>query len=522
MPDPDVIIALDAGTTTLKAVAFTAAGEELAGCSVANLLAYGADGAVEQDMEQTWGSCLALVHQLLDGRADLRGRTAALAVTGQGDGTWLIDDAGTPVGPALTWLDGRAAETIRALSPATIGAIEAITGTALTPSLQSVQLGWLQRHQPERLARSAAALHCKDWLHFRLTGLVASDLTETMFTYGDVTTGTLGGRVADLLGIPETKRLIPAMRRPLRDRAALADAVARDLSLPVGLPVVLAPIDVVCSALGAGAIDSTGLHACSIFGSAGVHLRLEPGAPVVSAPVAGYTTHLDSGALSVRYLSNMAASLNLDWLDELVTQAAALFDGDGAVQKSRTARMAALDRLATTGRAATLLYFPYLSPGGERAPFVNPDARAQFVGLRRDHKLADLVVAIYEGIAFAAKDCHLRLGRPPEIRLSGGLARSERFRQILTDVLGVPTRHCLCNEAGAAGAAMVAAVNLGLIDTLAHAGDAWIGSRLTPPRLPDPKRSGTYDTMFEIYRTVATASMPAWSALVRLGEGTRP
>ncbi|HEV2677691.1 MAG TPA: FGGY-family carbohydrate kinase [Aliidongia sp.] len=522
MPDRDTIIALDAGTTTLKAVAFAWTGEELAACSAANRLRYGGDGAVEQDMAQTWTSCLALLHRLLDDRADLRNRVAALAVTGQGDGTWLIDAAGSPVGPALTWLDGRAAETIRALSPATIHDIEAITGTALNPSLQSVQLAWLQRHQPERLTRSAAALHCKDWLHFRLTGMVASDLTETMFTYGDVAAGTLDGRVADLLGIPKAARLVPAMRRPLADRAALDGAVARDLSLPEGLPVVLAPIDVVCSALGAGAIDGNGLHACSIFGSAGVHLRLEPGSPVVPNPVAGYTTHLAPGALSVRYLSNMAASLNLDWLDELVAQAAALFDAHGSAQKSRTERLAALDRLAMTGRSATLLYFPYLFPGGERAPFVNPDARAQFVGLRRDHTLADLVVAVYEGIAFAAKDCHLRLGRPSEIRLSGGLARSERFQQILTDVLGVPTRHCLCEETGAAGAAMVAAVNLGFFGTLAHAGDAWTGSRLTPPRPPDPKRSGTYDTMFEIYRAVATASSPAWSALRQLDGGTQP
>ena len=522
MADRDVIIALDAGTTTLKAVAFAWTGEELARCSVANLLAYGAGGAVEQDMEQTWASCLALLRRLLDGRTDLRGRLAAMAVTGQGDGTWLVDRAGTPVGPALTWLDGRAAETVRDLSPATIRAIEAITGTALTPSLQSMQLVWLQRHQPERLARSAAALHCKDWLHFRLTGMLASDLTETMFTYGDAAAGTVDGRVADLLGIPALNRLVPALRQPLSDRAALAGAVARDLSLPDGLPVVLAPIDVVCSALGAGAIDGTGLHACSIFGSAGVHLRLAHGFPAVSDPVAGYTTHLASGALSVRYLSNMAASLNLDWLDDLVAEAAALFHADGAAQKTRPERMAALDRLAATGRSSALLYFPYLFPGGERAPFVNPDARAQFVGLRRDHKLADLVVAVYEGIAFAARDCHLRLGRPPEIRLSGGLARSERFQQILTDVLGVPTRHCLCEETGAAGAAMVAAVNLGMFDTLALAGDAWTGSRLTPPRLPDPKRSGTYDTMFELYRTVATASVPAWSALRQLGEATRP
>jgi erythritol kinase len=517
MGERDVIIAVDAGTSSVKAVALSPAGEELAAAGVENALVYGPGGMVEQDMDGTWAACLLVLSQVLAARDDLPARVAAIAVTGQGDGTWLIDREGRPVGRALTWLDGRCGALVRDLSPAILRKIEGTTGTAVTPSLQSAQLAWLMFRDPHRLAGAAAALHCKDWLFYRLTGTVASDLSESLFTFGDLATGALSEDVLEAFGIAGLKRLIPAVLEPLVDRSPLASRVAGELGIPTGLPVILAPIDVICSALGSGAIDGGGFHACSILGSAGVHVRLEPRAPIVPGPVVGYTTQLMTQQLWVRYLANMAASLNLDWLADLVGEAAAAL-GPATATSPRAERLRAIDRLAASARPSQLLYLPYLGPAGERAPFVDPNARAQFVGLEREHGLADLARAVYEGVALAAKDCHVRLGDAAEVRCSGGLVRSETFRQILTDMLGTATRYCRREETGAAGAAMVAAVNLGWFDTLGSAGDAWITPHLGASCDPNAAQSARCRDLFEIYRGISAASAPHWAALRRFGE----
>ncbi len=516
MADRDVIIAVDAGTSSVKAIALSTAGEELAAAGVENAVVYGRGGLAEQDMEETWAACLLVLSRVLAARADLPARAAAIVVTGQGDGTWLIDREGRPVGRALTWLDGRAGALIRGLPAAGLNEIEAATGTAVTPSLQSAQLAWLMRSDPQRLATAATALHCKDWLFYRLTGTVASDLSESLFTFGDFTTGTLRDEVFAAFGIAGLRRLVPAVLESLVARSPLSSAIAGALAVPSGLPVILAPIDVVCSALGAGAVDEDGFHACSILGSAGVHVRLAPQAPAVARPVVGYTTQLARQELWVRYLANMAASLNIDWLVDLLGEAAGAL-GSGAAP-TRADRLRAIDRLAASARPARLLYFPYLAPAGERAPFVDPDARAQFLGLGREHGLADLARAVYEGIALAATDCHRHLGAAPEVRCSGGLARSETFRRILTDMLGTPTRHCRREETGAVGAAMVAAVNLGWFATLGRAGSAWVTPHLDAPCPPDAAQSTRAQALFDIYRNTAASSAPHWAALRQLDE----
>ena len=95
----------------------------------------------------------------------------AIGVTGQGDGTWLIDAAGDPVAPGWLWLDSRAASIAEDFigHPAYPAHYES-TGTGINACQQSLQLVWLKRHRPEIIVRAATAFHCKDWLYFRMTG----------------------------------------------------------------------------------------------------------------------------------------------------------------------------------------------------------------------------------------------------------------------------------------------------------------------------------------------------------------
>ena len=109
----DVIVGIDAGTSVLKAVAFDLDGTEIASAGRPNHYADLPGGGIEQDMVRTWADCAAVLRSLGELVPGLGGRVLALAVTGQGDGTWLIDLAGEPVARAWLWLESRAAGIVR-------------------------------------------------------------------------------------------------------------------------------------------------------------------------------------------------------------------------------------------------------------------------------------------------------------------------------------------------------------------------------------------------------------------------
>src|SRR6185312_1542958 len=111
----DIIIGVDSGTSLIKSVAFTTTGEQIAVVALPNDYATLADGGVEQDLRKTWADCAATLRQLAEKVPNLAARVAAIGVTAQGDGTWLIDRDGEPVAPGWLWLDSRAAAIAEAV-----------------------------------------------------------------------------------------------------------------------------------------------------------------------------------------------------------------------------------------------------------------------------------------------------------------------------------------------------------------------------------------------------------------------
>ncbi len=185
----DLIVGVDAGTSVIKAVAFDLSGHQIAASAVRNRYETGADGAATQNLSQTWDDCARALRGLGDKVPGLAKRTAAVAVTGQGDGTWLVGKDNMPVGDAWLWLDARAAPTVQRLvqHPLERARFET-TGTGLNTCQMGAQLAHMAQFHPELLAQAEAALHCKDWLFLNLTGVRATDPSEASFTFGDFRT----------------------------------------------------------------------------------------------------------------------------------------------------------------------------------------------------------------------------------------------------------------------------------------------------------------------------------------------
>ena len=109
MQGADLLVGVDAGTSVIKAVAFDLAGRQVALAAVPNQYDTGLHGSATQNLNTTWADCAAALQALGDKVANLARRTAAVAVTGQGDGTWLVGAGNAPAGDAWLWLDARAA-----------------------------------------------------------------------------------------------------------------------------------------------------------------------------------------------------------------------------------------------------------------------------------------------------------------------------------------------------------------------------------------------------------------------------
>jgi erythritol kinase len=488
---------------------------------VTNIVDYLDDGGAEQIVQRTWADAAKSLKILAEKVPKLAERAATLAITGQGDGTWLIDADGEPVCPAWLWLDARSAPVIESWRASEIGPkLQAITGTAINPAIQSGQIAWMKQNRPESLRRAASALHCKDWLYFKATGERATDPSEGIFTYGNFRTRAYDDAVLELLDLQDAAHLRPDVVDGSTHHAPLTSEAATATGLLAGTPVVLGPLDVIATTLGAGAYEPGRNIGISILGSTGMHIRIfhDEKDVVISDEQVGYIMPFVVPGTWGGFQSHMAATLNIDWLVDIAAQSAELA---GAENVDRRDLLLKLDRQAADARPGTLLFHPFISENGERGPFVEPRARAQFLGLSTRTGIGDLMRAIYEGMAFAGRDCYRALDhKPEEIRLAGGASNSALCRRILAASVNAPVRIVERAEAGAAGAALTAAVSIGLYDSIADGLGDWVTPYLGDLEPVDQDLTATYEKLFPAYRNGYLQMDGVWQTLYQSVRGS--
>jgi erythritol kinase len=427
---------------------------------------------------------------------------------------WLADKVGEPVAPAWLWLDSRAAAIAENIvrHPG-YAAHYKRTGTGVNACQMSVQLAWMGKHQPQLLAGAASAFHCKDWIYFKLTGERATDPSEGNFTFGEYRTRHYAPDILDALGAADAKRLLPPIVDGTETAAALSSEAAALTGLLPGTPVTLGYVDVVCTALGGGLFDPAGRLGCTIVGSTGMHMRIAPAPERVklNAEMSGYTMAFPVPGMYAQMQSNMASTLNIDWLLDLARGILS----DQGVTKSRGELLDGLDGKILDRPAGRLMYHPYVSQAGERGPFMEPAARAMFVGLELGMSFPDLMRAVFEGLCMAARDCYMAMGEvPAEVRVTGGAARSTALRLMLASALKADVRTVSRHEAGAAGAAMMAAVQQKLYPDMAACAVEWVDPLLGDITSPDASLAKVYDAEFALYKETREKMRPIWRAML--------
>ena len=202
--------------------------------------------------------------------------------------------------------------------------------------------------------------------------------------------------------------------------------------------------------------------------------------------------------------------MNVNWLISLVNDIFKDFD----IQFSNKNFLNKIDKWIENTEPQKLIYHPYISEAGERGPFINSKAKASLLGLDSKHRFPEIVRSFIEGLCFAARECYLAMGEiPEEIRITGGGSQSVSIRKIFSNILKTNVRISNRKESGAAGAAMTAAMSLGIYNDWNKCIEEWVTPLLGDIEKFDKNYANTYDELFETYLNSRSKIMPIWKQL---------
>src|SRR5947209_5662360 len=471
-------LGIDAGTSGLKALVLDGHGHAVAQGMASYALRTPRPGWVEGDPEEWWGALCTATRQALAAAGAGGAQVAAVGFSGQMHTLVLLDAAGRPVRPAISWADARGAAE-RAEVEARVGRARLIatTGSPAVSAFTATKLLWVRRHEPAVWARARVAMLPKDYLRLRLTGVAGTDPTDAGAT-GLLDLHTRDWSPAVLAALELPGELLPRIYPSAACAGTVAPAAAREIGLAAGTPVATGAGDQECAALGCG-ITAPGTLLITV-GSGG-QVFAATTTPLVDPEG---RIHSLPHALPDRWhvlAAIPAAGLAITWLRDLLP-----------ATSPAPARPA----------AAPPIFLPSLA--GERTPSMDEGARAVFFGLNLAHGADDLLLAAREGVGFALRTCVdvlLELGIPVDaIAVTGGLSADRAFLALLANVLGRPLAPAAHREGSAYGAALLAAHAVGALPLPA-------GPLLTNEVVhPDARQVAWHAHRYDIYRRLSSRS----------------
>ena len=474
-------IGVDVGTTLTKAVGYDPAGAQIAVHSVPTQLDFPTAGEVEQDIDAVVRSVETVVHEVA---AHAPEPVSLIALTGQGDGCWLLDAEGSPVRPAVSWLDGRASSIVRQWDDdGTADLILRRNGGMIFPGGSAAILAALDRDEPGTLDRAATATHCVGVVYQRLTGQRAIDVSDASFPLLDPWRRTYDDEILRACGLEHRRNLLPPVEAHGGPTAPVTPAAAARLGVPESAVVSAGPYDLLAAMRGSG---STGAGDGLLIIGTTLACLVNTDDPAPTEHRAGLLLGRWEPRRWVRAMPAMVGTASLDWL--LTTVNASVDDIPDLLG-------------ASPPGARGVRVLPYWSASGERAPFVDGSARGRIDGLHLSTSRADLVRGLCEGLAYAARHCFDAAGLSGRLAVCGGGAQSSAWTQLFADVLGCPLHVVDVPQAGAYGA---------VLSALEAGGQASQWSVAHHVVEPDPAAHRFYDDAFDDYVTRVANARHQW------------
>ena len=460
------VLALDLGTSGLKAAVISSRAAVVDSEVVPLPVTMIPGGGAEQNPSDWWAAIVKATSALWARGVAKPGQVVGIALSSQWGGTVAVDKAGTPIRPALIWMDSRGKEESRRIAggfPAVDGygvfkALSWIRKTGGIPSLSGKDpvghIAWLKKH--ERASYDAA--HCflepKDWVNQKLTGRMAASFDSIILHWATDNRDINAIRYDDaMLELTELERSkLPELIPSASIVGELTAESAAALGLSTKVKVAAGGADMHTAAIGAGTVDDYDAHLCL-----GTSSWLLAHVPFKKADLDHNMASLPA-AIPGRYL----------FCNEQESAAGGLkLVAENLLKRSNYPELFSEAEQAPAGSDG-LMYLPWIH--GERSPIDDPMVRGGFAGLSLEHNASHLIRAVLEGVAlntrWLQKHLEENLGRPLKaVTVVGGGARSNLWCQIQADVLGRPVRQAEDPQmTNARGAGISALVALGLLE----------------------------------------------------------
>lgn len=494
-----MIIAHDLGTTGNKASLHTDDGRLLSAVTVGYPARFADGGLAEQDPEDWWNAVVQATRDLLARANADPAAITGLTISGQMMGAVLLDAEYRPVRPAIIWADTRSSAQTSALeSIIGQGRAYSLLGHRLNPTYSLEKIMWVRDNEPDVFARVRHFCVAKDFVIHRLTGRLATDRSDASAT--NAYDQALGAWSPDMLAAAGLDvSLFPEILASTDVVGELTADAASATGLRRGTRVVMGGGDGPIAAVGAGIVSPSDGAYVSLGTSSWISFASD--VPVYDPLMRTMTFDNVVQGSYVPTATMQAGGAALAWVSELLSP-----------HPSSSELSALVADADTAGAASSGLYFlPYLL--GERSPHWNPDASGAFLGIGRHHGRAAMTRAVLEGVAFNLFTCIQAFRESgavvDRIDAIGGGAASDVWLQILADVWGVPVRRrSIVEEANSLGAAVTAAVGLGLVDDFGAARGL---SEVTAEFTPDGSRHSDYLGRHRVFLD-GYSSLESWNS----------
>ncbi len=496
----EYILAHDLGTSGNKATLFTTEGKMVRSVTAPYEARFFNGNWAEQDPEDWWKAVCSSSQSL--GPELKTGKIAAICFSGQMMGCLCVDREGRPLRPSILYCDQRSvAECDALLARVNARDVYRITGHRASASYSATKLMWVRAHEPEVYARTFKMLHAKDWLNFKLTGVIATEYSDASGTnFLDLASLRWSEKLVSAAGIDGEK--LPELKKSTDVIGELSPEAASALGLTPGIPVVAGGGDGVCAGVGVGSVRP-GITYNYLGSSSWIATTARE--PIYDDAMRTFTwAHAVPGYVHPCGTMQTAGS-SYAWLKKIMGTFETLVGNEFGFNPYELLN----EEIAKSPPGANgIIFLPYLL--GERTPRWDPDAKGAFIGLTLEHTRADVLRSVLEGVSLNLSIIldifreHLPI---KEITVIGGGAKGDVWRRIMADVYEADVvKPNYLEEATSIGAAIIGGVGSGAFKSFDVA-DRFIQE--TDRTRPDPATAA-------VYREAKNLLNESYDALARL------
>lgn len=485
---PMYLLGIDIGTSSTKSAVFDESGKLIGQAAKDYVFESQRPGYAEQDPSDWWEATKISIRGALENSGVSARKIAAVGFSGQMHGMVPLDREGNAVRKAILHCDLRTSQVVGNIKEQFGKQYESIVYNPVFPGFQAVSTRWMRDQEPENYERTARIVCPKDYVRYKLTGILQTDHTDA--------SGTLLYDMAACSWSDEIFRLLDINRDLVLDHPGMPFDVAgtvtsesaAETGLIAGTPVVFGGADQVMQSTGNGIYEPGTMMAT--IGTSGQVLTISD-RPVLNPRMNTHTFRHINDHTWFALGAVLFAGCTLNWFKRNMCGTASFED---------------LSSMAETIKPGCdgLVFFPCM--GGERTPYMDPKTRGLFTGFTMMHTQAHFARAIMEGVSYAIKDSINTIeglyGKTEKLVCAGGGVKGRAWAQIQADIYGRSIYISNVKEQACLGAAIAAGIGAGAFSDLKEACQAMCDPGMTEID-PIPEHVPVYEEYYRnIYRKI--------------------